>query len=104
MVDRIIHSFASILHCKVMVILFIYIYLGIHVVGNPQRISMWKPVTNKMQNKFSTWQRKTLLCLISSGLSTILLFFLFFHKVLGGVVKVCRGIMRFLGEENNDEE
>lgn len=89
--------FASILHCKLMTIPFVY--LGIPVGGRLKSLALWEPVIKKMRGRLSLWKQKHIsfggrVCLIQSVLSALPLFFLSFYKIPVGVLTICTGIMR----------
>lgn len=88
--------FASLLHCKLMTIPFVYLRI---IVGSRTHFSStWDLFLQKMRDKLNPWRRKQIsfggrVCLIQSVLSSLPLFFLFYFKIPVGVEKECRKIM-----------
>jgi len=87
--DSWLREAASILNCKVGKISFLY--LGLSIGGDPQRLSFWEPVMNIIKSRLSGWQSRFLsfggrLVLLKSVLTSLPVYALSFFKAPSGII------------------
>jgi len=81
-------SYAKILNCAEMGVLFKY--MGLEVGGNPMKVKFWEPMLTKLKARFNVWKGRFLsmawrICLIKSVITTVLLFYLSIFKAPGSI-------------------
>ena len=82
--DRWVEQMSDFLHCKLQNLPLTY--LGIPLVANPNKVSTWRPVIEKVERKLALWKAKVLsragrLVLIKAVLNTLPLYFLSIFKI-----------------------
>jgi len=82
-VINVLESFSAVLHCSIMNISFLY--LGLPIGRNSTKVSFCDPMLTKVKKRLSMWKGKNLsfgsrVCLISSVLNAIPLYYLSFFK------------------------
>ena len=80
---------ASVLNCRRGTIPFVY--LGLPIGGDSRRLSLWKPVVDRIVDRLSSWKNKFLsfggrLVLLKSVLSSLPVYFLSFFKAPSGII------------------
>jgi hypothetical protein len=92
---------ATILHCKMGSIPFVY--LGLPIGGNPRRLSFWEPVVNRIKSRLSGWQSRFLsfggrLILLKSVLTALPVYALSFFKAPSGIISSIESLLiKFFG-------
>jgi len=86
---------ASILNCKVGKVP--YLYLGLSIDGDPQRLAFWNPVMNSIKSRLSGWQSCFIsfggrLVLLKSVLTSLLVYALSFFKAPLGIISIIESI------------
>ena len=89
---------ATILHCKMGNIPFVY--LGLPIGGNPRRLSFWEPVVNRIKSRLSGWQSRFLsfggrLILLKSVLTALHVYALSFFKAPSGIISSIESLLIF---------
>jgi len=101
---------AMVLNCKVGSIPFVY--LGLPIGGNAQRLSFWDPLITRIKTRLSAWKSKHLslggrLVLLNSVLSSLPVYALSFFKAPSGIISFIESILNcffffFLGGGSDD--
>ena len=86
---------ASILNCKVGKIPFLY--LGLSIGGDPQRLAFWEPVVSNIKSRLAGWQSRFLsfggrLVLLKSVLTSLPVYVLSFFKAPSGIISLIESI------------
>jgi hypothetical protein len=84
-----LNEVASVLNCKVGKVHFLY--LGLHIGGNPQRLCFWDPIVNRIKSRLSGWTSRFLsfggrLVLLKSVLTSLPVYALSFFKAPSGII------------------
>ena len=98
---------ASILHCKVGKVPFLY--LGLSIGGDPRKLAFWDSVLIKIKSRLMGWQSRFLsfggrLVLIKSVLTSLPVYALFFFKAPSGIISSIESIFKTFswgGSEDN---
>ena len=80
---------ASILHCQLDRVLFLY--LGLPIGGDPRKLKFWQPLIDRIKSRLSGWKSKNLslggrLVLLKFVLSSLPVYFLSFFKAPAGII------------------
>ena len=75
-----------------------FVYLGLHIGGNPQRLSFWEPVVNRIKSRLSGWQSWFLsfggrLILLKSVLTALPVYALSFFKAPSGIISSIESLL-----------
>jgi len=86
---------ASILHCKLGRVPFLY--LGLPIGGDPRKLKFWQPLIDRIKSRLSGWKSKNLslggrLVLLKSVLSSLLVYFLSFFKAPACIISSIESI------------
>jgi len=84
------------LSCKIGKVSFLY--LGLLIGGNPQRLLFWEPIVNRIKSRLSGWQSRFLsfggrLILLKFVLTTLLVYALSFFKALSGIISSIESLL-----------
>ena len=68
-----------------------FLYLGLSIGGDPQRLAFWEPVMNAVKSRLSGWQSRFLsfggrLVLLKSVLTSLPVYALSFFKAPSGII------------------
>jgi hypothetical protein len=96
--DSWLNEAASILHCKVGKVPFLY--LGLSIGGDPRKLAFWDPVLHKIKSRLMGWQSRFLsfgarLVLINSVLTSLPVYALSFFKAPSGIISSKESILIF---------
>ena len=88
----------SVLSCKVGKVPFLY--LGLPIGGNLQRLSFWDPIVNRIKSRLSGWNRRFLsfggrLILLKSMLTSLPVYALSFFKAPSGIISSIESLLNF---------
>jgi hypothetical protein len=80
---------AMVLNCRKGTILFVY--LGLPIGGDSRKLSFWKPVLDRIEDRISSWNNKFLsfggrLVLLKYVLSSLPVYFLYISKAPAGII------------------
>jgi len=87
--DSWLNEAATVLSCKVGKIHFMY--LGLHIGSNPQRLKFWEPIMNRIKSRLSGWNSRFLsfggrLILLKSVMTSLPVYALSFFKAPSGII------------------
>ena len=87
---------AFVLNCKVGKVSFMY--LGLSIGDNPQRLSFWEPIVNRIKSRLSDWNSHFLsfggrLVLLKSVLTSLPVYALSFFKVSSGIISSIESLL-----------
>ena len=94
--DSWLNEAASVLGCKVGKVPFIY--LGLPIGGNPQRLSFWDPIMHRIKSRLSGWNSWFLsfggrLILLKSVLTSLSVYAFSFFKVPSGIISYIESLL-----------
>ncbi|KAK2417418.1 hypothetical protein QL285_039719 [Trifolium repens] len=87
---------ASALRCKVGKVPFLY--LGLHIGGDPRRLGVWQPVLARIRNRLSGWKSRFLsfggrLVLLKAVLTSMPVYVLSFFKAPAGIISSIESLL-----------
>jgi len=95
--DSWLNEVASLLHCKVGKVPFMY--LGLSIGGDPWRLAFWEPVLNTIRSRLTRWHSRFLsyggqLVLLKYVLSSLPVYALSFFKAPSGIISSIESIFK----------
>jgi len=107
--DSWLNEAASVLGCKVGKVPFIY--LGLPIGGNPQRLSFWDPIMHRIKSRLSGWNSWFLsfggrLILLKSVLTSLSVYAFSFFKAPSGIISYIESLLNnfFFGRAGGSED
>jgi len=105
--DSWLNEAASILHCKVGKVPFLY--LGLSIGGDPRKLAFWDRVLHTIKSRLSGWHSRFLsfegrLVLLKSVLTSLSVYAFSFFKAPSGIISSIESMFKFFflgGSEDN---
>jgi len=95
--DSWLHEAALVMNCRVGA--FPFVYFGLPIGRDPQRLDFWKPVLNSIVSRLSSWKSKFLsfggrLILLKSVLSSLPINFISFFKAPASIISSIKSLFK----------